>query len=681
MGVAEAFISQDGKRIDVHTRLEGGRHRTAFEDMLQRCKLVPGGRFRGSDKVWHYPLALDTCLALRRAFGPDLRVGLDLSRWYRETAAQTDAHRALAAAGDAPLSRVPAALSGWLRPYQRAGALWIANGYRNGGIVADTPGLGKTSELIAGLLEADVRGPVLVTCPKPSVKRVWGKEWAQHAPGVPTYLCQGTREKRQKVLAQFAADVKRDPEVLRVVVVVAEMLRVIEGDACYTKGGTKVPTCQHLLQSIDGTCPLHEQFRVAQAKGKDPKRRVKDQVAVGYSFPELFDAKALGGGWAAVVLDESHKLLGSLTIAKGNLMGKGLRLLPERADTRRYALSGTPFGKGGRVQGMFGTLNWIWPDEYPSYWRWAIANFDVEEKIINRAGATAKEVKGLKGLSPHSTDEERAAAMEGFLATLSARVLRRTKAEVLPELPPKEIVEVTCDLTPKQVKQYKAFATFAEAKVPGGVVTANGGLALLMRERQVANGEIRVDNGTVKFTGESGKLDRLWEKLDEHGILGGVLGPKLVIASEFTEFLDVICGRLRADGVRYLRLDGKTSDTERDTIMETWQATTVDTLRVLVVSSKAAGISITLDSADEMHIMDEMWNPEENEQLEDRIHRASRMHHVRILYYRSEGTIDYAKAHSVEMKRRAQHAVLDGSRGAAYIREMMTDSLADTEDE
>jgi SNF2 family DNA or RNA helicase len=674
---AEAVISHDGTRIDVHTT--PGRH--AFEEVLAACKRVPGGRFRQSDKVWHYPLAIDTCLALRQAFGTSLRVGVDLSQWYRAKAAQTDAHRALAAAGDAPLTRVPAALTSWLRPYQRAGAKWVANGYRHGGIVADTPGLGKTAETIAGLLEAGVRGPVLVACPKPSVKRVWGAEWAQHAPGVPVYLCQGTRQKRQKVLAQFAAHVKRDPEVLRVVVVVSEMLRVEMGDPCYTKGGTKVATCQHLLQSTSGKCPLHEQYRKAVALEKPDDRAKKDHVPVGYSFPELFDAKALAGGWATIILDESHKLLGSLTVAKGNLMGKGLKMLPERTDARRYALSGTPFGRGGRVQGMFGTLNWIWPDEYTSFWRWAMAHFVVEEKVINRAGATAKEVKGLKGVNPNASEEERTLAMEEFLRTLGARVLRRTKAEVLPELLPKNIVEVVCDMTPQQRKQYTALAHFAEAKVVGGVITANGGLALLARERQVANGGLRMDSGRVKFTGESGKLDRLWEKLEEHGILDEAPGPKLVIASEFTEFLDAICDNLRADAVAYLRIDGKTSDKKRDAIMEEWQATTISTLRVLVVSSKAAGISITLDAADEMHIMDEMWNPEENEQLEDRIHRASRMHQVTILYYRTEGTVDYAKAHSVEMKRRAQHAVLDGSRGASYLREMMTDSLADMEEE
>lgn len=711
MGVAEAVLSQDGKRIDVHTRLQGGSRGHSFDEMLAMVKRVPGARFRGADKVWHYPLAIDTCLALRGVFGKDLRVGADLSQWYREHAAQADAHRTLAAAGDAPLTAVPAAFSAWLRPYQRAGAKWVAQAYRNAGLVADTPGVGKTSETIAGLVEAGITGPVLVTCPRPSVRLVWGKELAQHLPDVPTYLCYGTRARREKVIAQFAADMKADPTRLRVVVVVAEMLRVELGDPCYTKGDTKVAGfCPQRWKSGDWSCALHLSARVGKATElelEDPKRRTKDQVPVGFSFPELFDAHMLGGGWSAIILDESHKLLGSLTVAKGNLMAKGLRYLPERADvTRRYALSGTPFGKGGRVQGMFGTLHWLWPDEYTSFWRWALAHFEVVERVINRRGNTAKEIKGLKGVSWDASEEERVAAMERFLQTLGPRILRRTKAEVLPDLKPKEYYEVVCEMTAPQRKQYQQLADFAEVTTQGGPIVPNGGLAVLTRERQIANGEIITGRGgKVQFTGVSGKIERLWEKLEAHGILDGAPGTKIVVASEFNEFLDVVQEKLLEDRVPHFRLDGSTPDARRDLMVQCWQedlpvprdrsvstqknrdtrrhtAQPGDRPRVFLVNSVAAGISITLDAADEMHILDERWNPEENEQLEDRIHRASNLEHkVSIWYYRTEGTIDYEKAHSVEMKRRAQHAVLDGNRGVQYIREMMVDSLSAVEEE
>jgi SNF2 family DNA or RNA helicase len=89
------------------------------------------------------------------------------------------------------------------------------------------------------------------------------------------------------------------------------------------------------------------------------------------------------------------------------------------------------------------------------------------------------------------------------------------------------------------------------------------------------------------------------------------------------------------------------------------------------MNSKAGGVSITLDAADEVHILDELDNPEENEQLEDRAHRASREHQVTIYYYRSEGTIDTNIGEAVEGKRQEQHRVLDERRGREYTREII----------
>lgn len=689
MGVAVADLRQDQSRITVHTKGD-------FARMLAACKAVPGGRFTkdDGDAHWHYPASTDTCVALRDAFGSELSISRRLAWWYRRQNRVTERHTALGAASDAPLKTVSPEFSSWLRGSQRVGARWMAEGYRGAGLIADVPGLGKTPQALAGLLEAGVAGPVLVVCPKNAVRLTWGAELARHLPGVPRYLCVGTRAQREAVLARFARDAAEDPDRLRVLVVVAEMLRVEMGPPCMTPlkyndegeivgGGNRVGLCLKLLHT--GQC----QHDVDPTALQDPKK--KSWVPNAFMFPELFQS----GPWATIILDESHKLLGSLTISKGNLMGRGLKLLPLREGGRRYALSGTPFGKGGRVQGMFGTLHWLWPDEYSSFWRWAEGVFEIEEKVVNRAGKIVREVKGLKGLE-NPNDEEEQLATEAFLRSLGPRVLRRTKAEILTELPPKQYLEVVCPMTPAQAKQYRQLTRDAEITTPGGIIMANGALALLTRERQVANGAITQtpsDKPTYVGTLESsGKLERLWEKLDERGILDGAPGPKIVIASEWNEVLKMVLANLKQDHVPYYHLDGSTSDNTRDRQVEQWQknvrlvhwdgtknVTVVP--RVFVVNAKAAGISINLDSADEMHMLDEAWNPEENEQMEDRIHRASRNHQVTILYYRTEGTIDYARAHSVEMKRRAQHAVLDGRRGIEYVREMMTDSLAQKEEE
>lgn len=663
MGTATATLYVAGQRIQVRTRAG----QAEFEEMLAACKRVGGGRYENhnGDKYWHYPLSVDTCHALRRSFGEALRVGHSLADWYRVAAREAASQTTLGAATDSTLTRVAPAFANWLRGYQRAGAQWIARGYRGNGLVADTPGVGKTPETLAALIEADIQGPVLVVCPKPSVRSVWGREMTDHLPDVPQYLCYGTRARRQKVIAQFLEDVAAEPETLRVLVCVAEMLRLEVGDPCYTVSGNKV----------SGMC----QRGSAHAKHTvRPAERKKDQVPVGFSYPELFDATALRGGWATVILDESHKLLGSLSVAKGNLMGRGLKMIPQRTHARRYCLSGTPFGKGGRVEGMFGTLHWLWPDEYTSFWKWAAEWFVVEEAVVNRMGKTVKKIVGLKGSGTavrYGDDNERQ-AIEDFLRTLGPRILRRTKAEVLQDLPTKTYIEVPCSMTTRQARQYRQLLEDAEVTTAGGMVMANGALALLTRERQVANGELTLRDGTVGFTGQSGKLEQLWEALDTRGIFDGAPGPKLVICSEFNEFMDVVASALKARGVPFFQLDGRTTDNRRTRMLTQWQTDhTPACPRVMLINTVAAGISINLDAADEMHLLDERWNPEENEQVEDRIHRASRNHKVFIYYYRTEGTIDYSKAHSVEMKRRAQHAVLDGSRGIEYVRDMMTEAF------
>jgi len=677
MGWAEARLGHKGdSRIVVFTH----EARNDFEFMVAASKRVHGGRFHKKDgvKYWHYPLSVDTCVALRREFGERLRVREDLATWYRTAAREAATQAELASVHDAGLTRVPRAFADWLRGYQRSGAQWIARGYRGAGLVGDKPGVGKTPETLAAMLEADVRGPVLVVCPKSSVRSVWGMEARRHLRGVPVYLCRGTRERRERMLALFTKHVHEDPHRLRIVVVVSEMLRVELGDPCYTmKSGNKIGgMCSQRHRSPTFACNIHhntpEEMKYFWEVVKDAKKRKKDQVPVGFVFPELF---YVPGGWAWTVLDESHKLLGSLTISKGNLMGKGLRLLPERPDRRRYALSGTPFGKGGRVQGLFGTLHWLWPDEYTSFWKWAIDVLEVEEKQINWRGDTAKEIRGPKGLRADATPGEETEAWERLLASLGPRVLRRTKEEVMKELPPKTYSEVVCDLTPAQKKQYEELATYAEITTPGGIVMANGHLALALRSQQISLGAITKGSaGKVQFTQDSGKLDRLWENLDARGIIDGLPGEKLVIASRFNEFLDVTEAMLRKDGVRFLRIDGQVSEDKRAAIMNRWQED-LGPERVLLINTKAGGVSINLDAADEMHIMDEDPDPGVNEQLEDRIHRASRVHKVIIFYYRTEGTLDYVAAHNVEFRRRLQHAILDGRRGVADLKALMSESL------
>lgn len=590
-----------------------------FESIIGRLKFhCDGPRFSKAEKFWTMPATVSNCHGLRKAFGDDLKIAGPLRDWYVEHSVEASEAEAGTAATDAELSIVPTAaptLSAALRPDQRAGVAYVATGYRGSALVADKPGLGKTIQVIGGIVEADLKGDILIVAPKISVKDVWWREFQKWAKDEVVIAAQGTRAKREDAISEFMdADYVNGRKFL---VINADMLRV-----------KRKP---------------NETTVKANAKKRG---RVE-----GYEYPDLFESFV----WSAVIVDESHMLLGSLTVAKSNLKGEGLASLPLTADARKIAMSGTPFGKGGRVQGMFGTLHWLWSDEYTSFWRWAERYFEIEEQYVRR-NQTAKKIVGLReGMGE-----------EEFMRSLGPRILRRTKEEVLPNLPPKQYIEVACTMDAKQRRQYMQLGDDAEVSVPGGVIIANGVLAEITRARQIANGCVAKRGDKVVFEGESCKADMLFQNLEERGILDGSSDTKVIVSSRYNEFLEYIMKRLDEREVKYHLLRGSTSDAERSRQMEEFQAEGGP--QIFILNSKAGGVSITLDAADEVHCLDELDNPEENEQLEDRAHRASRIHQVTIYYYRTVGTYDLNVANSVEDKRQAQFEVLDGRRGIQDVR-------------
>lgn len=584
----------------------------------------------------HYPMTVDKCREMREAWGDVLKVHAGLAAWFRQAVAEHAAQGAITKLGDATLpvlAQVYPRLNAWLKGDQRVTAKWISTAYRGGGLLADEVGTGKTAGVVAGLVEAQLTGPTLIVCPKISVKAVWHRELTRHT-DLPVYACKGSRATREKTVAAFMAD----PRPFKILVVVAEMLRV----------------------------------KALRAKGRIVE-------FLGYEYPELFDVT-----WSTVVVDESHKLLGAMDVVKANLAGEGLKALHYAPHRLKLAVTATPFGKGGRVEALFGTLHWLWPDEYPSRWAWLRRHFEVmDEKVFVRGGrGMTRTVQKVGGLLPGKTEA-------AFWAELVPRVLRRTMEEVSPDHRGlKNYVEVPCEMDPAQVRQYKAFTENGELAVDGGIITTVGVLDYLTRSRQFANGVLRKEGGRVRYTGESGKLDRLMAHLEAKDPR-----RKVVIASQFNEYLDAVENRLTREGYTWYRLDGSTSDTAREEMMNAFQGDPLVYGRspvcvrcragkgkrhgalcianrptIFLLNGQAGGVSITLDAADELHALDEMYPPEANTQLYGRIFRRGRVHQAFFYLYRSIGTIDQAIAANVHAGDEAQRRLLDGRRGKEYVR-------------
>ncbi len=293
------------------------------------------------------------------------------------------------------------------------------------------------------------------------------------------------------------------------------------------------------------------------------------------------DAVVLGEQpWDYVILDEAQAIKNP-----SSQSAKASRVLQSR---HRLALSGTP------VENHLGEL-------------WSIFEF-LNPGMLGRS-------ESLKRLSRGSTDDQE--WIDSLRRGLAPFLLRRTKAEVLPQLPQKTEQHLYCELPPAQRKQYNQVRDHYRATLDKTI--ADKGLAkakihvleALLRLRQVACHPGLVDK--KQKSKPSAKLDLLVEQLTE--IIDE--GHKALIFSQFTSMLDLVKPRLAKAGITYEYLDGKTRD--RQARVERFQND--DSVQAFLISLKAGGSGLNLTAADYVFVLDPWWNPAVEAQAVDRAHR------------------------------------------------------------
>jgi SNF2 family DNA or RNA helicase len=217
-------------------------------------------------------------------------------------------------------------------------------------------------------------------------------------------------------------------------------------------------------------------------------------------------------------------------------------------------------------------------------------------------------------------------------------VLRRIKSEVAKELPPKIENEIGCVLNEQQRKEYRALVDGAVEKHGNDLKDAmkhapTHVFSLLTRLRQVC-----CDISLLPWkegTPSSGtKVDILIEKLaDLHSS-----GSKVIVFSQFTSFLRVLKKEISKNipELRILELTGSTRD--RTIPVETFENSKGSA--VILASLKAAGLGVTLKSADYVFLMDPWWNPAVEEQAIDRAHRLGRTKPTFIYRLVAKGTVE-----------------------------------------
>jgi SNF2 family DNA or RNA helicase len=608
-----AELSPDGKRIWLRFSYE-----VRIKDTIKFK--VPNSRFVPPEKggpAWTVPLDLPTGRILRHLFQQQLVLGPNLLQWGRDEVQRERNLSGLALAEDAELVYCPVTVPGIVeliagdgtenwpdRPYQRADIAFLAA--TNAGNL-NQMGLGKTIEVIGAIHEAQMeRGEHLIIAPKTALETVWRLELERFTE-IPVFtLYSETSAKERNAL----------PE------------QIMEAMGVY--GGYAFVTTASMLRSK--------------------------------SWRDVF----MEANWTSITIDEYHKT----GLCEGSSQFSKLAKAMIRPNgQKRIPMSGTPMG--GKPIKLWSALNFIDPDRFSSKWKWAEQWLVIEEGFRNH--------KIIMGLKP--------GIEEAFYAFHAPYLVRRLKSEVASQLPPKQQVEVMCDMTPKQNKQYREFARAAEIRIEDLHLSATNILTEYLRLKQFANavclvheyevackhkknegmlhgcedclGEGIVVKQKLIPTEDSGKLPQLLQKLNEIGI-----DPddpegdaQTIIASQFREMVDMVAAWLEKQGIPVAKITGDTKGKERVKVQQQFQKGAGP--RVVCMTTTAGGVSITLDKADTCHILDETWNPDDQEQLEDRIHRISRIHQVTCYYYRSKDTIEQYIQDTTADKRRLNEILLD----------------------
>ena len=328
-----------------------------------------------------------------------------------------------------------------------------------------------------------------------------------------------------------------------------------------------------------------------------------DIVIAPYSLLQRDRERWLAQPWHLVVLDEAQNIKNASTHAA--------QVVGELQARHRLCLSGTPMENHlGEIWSLF---HFLMPGFLGSQQRFK----ELFRNPIEKQGDTAR------------------------LAQLRARVtpfmLRRTKALVAAELPPKVESVMPVELSGPQADLYETIRLGMEKTVREALQTK--GLAksqitildALLKLRQACCHPALVPLDAAKKVKTSAKLDQLMALLPE--MLAK--GRRILLFSQFTSMLTLIEAELKKRGLPWVKLTGQS--VKRDAIIEQFTSGQVP---LFLISLKAGGVGLNLPQADTVIHFDPWWNPAVENQATDRAHRIGQAQSVWVVKLVAQGTIE-----------------------------------------
>lgn len=316
----------------------------------------------------------------------------------------------------------------------------------------------------------------------------------------------------------------------------------------------------------------------------DFKNRVWDICVTSYEIAVIEKAALRAFKWKYLIIDEAHRIKNEKSV-----LSKVVRLFKTQY---RLLLTGTPLQNN--LHELWALLNFVLPQVFVSaddFDSWFNVKDGLEEKDV---------IPQLHKL-------------------LKPFMLRRLKADVEKEIPPKKEIYVECGMSVMQKEWYRSILSKDKQIVRGREKLKL--LNIVMQLRKTCNhpylfdgaetgppfvlGEHLIDN-----CGKMVILDKLLSKLYK-------FGSRVLIFSQMTRMLNILEDYCYLRGYSYCKIDGQTTAQERETFMDDFNRPD-SSLFIFLLSTRAGGLGINLATADTVILYDSDWNPQADLQAQDR---------------------------------------------------------------
>ena len=330
--------------------------------------------------------------------------------------------------------------------------------------------------------------------------------------------------------------------------------------------------------------------------------------------------------WVHMIVDEGHRMK--------NAQSKLSSTITQYYTTRyRIILTGTPLQNN--LPELWALLNFVLPTIFKS-----VKSFDewFNTPFANTGGQDKMELN----------EEEQLLVIRRLHKVLRPFLLRRLKKDVEKDLPDKQERVVKCRFSALQTKLYMQLMTHNKLAVTdgkGGKTSMRGLSNMLMQLRKLCNHPYVFEPVEEQMNPGKGTNDSIWRTAGKFELLDRVLpkfqvtGHRVLMFFQMTQIMNIMEDFLRFRGVKYLRLDGATKAEDRSELLRLFNEPGSEYFCFLL-STRAGGLGLNLQTADTVIIYDSDWNPHQDLQAQDRAHRIGQKNEVRILRLISSNSVE-----------------------------------------